>query len=232
MTPATDRVVLHLMYGGDMGMKLNLGNIFRAVLVVLAATASLFTHAAHATLIHVDEAQSSITFNNNSFVLDSFFNWVQLPPITRALSGSFDVEVQRIHQYFFSSGSYVDYDLLYIQNVDVFQAGNGSQFSFPVLVSAIQNGNFDSSLSPPFDGYCMCISQYDGPHGYSGSWDGTTFSMTGTGGTFQNSYDYTIIANATVPEPSTVFMMLTGLVILGVNRRRTSHGWASLVAKR
>lgn len=201
-------------------MKLNLGNKVRAVLVALAAMASLFTHTAHATLIHVNAAQSSVTLDNHSVNCDPFFNCTYSPLITRALSGSFDVEVQHFHQYFFTSRTYVDYDLIYLQNVDVFQVGNESQFSFPFLTGAIQNGNFGSSISPPFDGSCFCISQYNGPYGYSGSWDGSTFSMTGVGGTFQNSYDYTIVASTTVPEPSTVLMVLTGLVLLGANNRR------------
>lgn len=192
-----------------------------AVVPTITAMVLITAASAHAVVANIDPNQSWVTYMPDIFSFcDSQGNCgPSSDPQTFTLSGSFnviqDTPVWLNHQT-------IRFDTLAVDSGGAAALG----FSFPTYYGLLTNGgDFIASNGPCFllslitscTGFSM-----GGIDNFSGTFDGTTLSMTGTkymGDSFYNRFSFTIVARmgnlSPVPEPETYAMLIAGLSLLG-----------------
>jgi hypothetical protein len=190
--------------------------------LVLSTTAS-----ANAVVVNIDPNQSSVTYNQEGFKCDAQGNCGPLSdPQTFILSGSFNI-IQQTPVWL--NHQTIQFDTLAVDSGDAAALG----FSLPAYPGLMMNGeDFIADDNP-----CLIVSPTtsctwvsDGREdNFSGTFDGTTLSMTGNKYTYDHSFsrnwfNFTIVAHvgnlSPVPEPETYAMLIAGLGLLGWRLRR------------
>ena len=202
------------------------------VMVLISAASS-----AHAIVVNIDPAQSSVTYTAGGFSLcDPEGNCAPLPsPQTFTLSGSFNVTTETVsYPVWFDPSTVFERDEIQLGNLAVDSGGaTALGFSFPTYRGVLSGFSFTASEDLcsflPSSGGCFSFGQFGN---FSGTFDGTTRSMSGidyAGNFFPDQFSFTVVARTAnltnVPEPSTlacVAVAAIGLIAAGRRRRRSA----------
>jgi hypothetical protein len=196
--------------------------------MVLIAVAT----SAHAVVVNIDSSQSSVTYDQSSVVVICDLQGVCIPspdPQIFILSGSFNV-IRDTPVWL--NRQIIQFDTLAVDSGGAAALG----FSFPTYPGLMMNGeDFIASNDPCFIlspmTSCTGLSM-GGIDNFSGTFDGTTLSMTGTkytGDPFRvrDWFSFTIVASvgnsSPVPEPETYAMLIAGLGLLGWRMRSAGN---------
>jgi len=203
--------------------------------VVLTLTAMVLiavATSAHAVVVNIDSSQSSVTYDQSSVVVICDLQGVCIPspdPQIFILSGSFNV-IRDTPVWL--NRQIIQFDTLAVDSGGAAALG----FSFPTYPGLMMNGeDFIASNDPCFIlspmTSCTGLSM-GGIDNFSGTFDGTTLSMTGTkytGDPFRvrDWFSFTIVASvgnpSPVPEPETYAMLIAGLGLLGWRMRSAGN---------
>lgn len=209
-----------------------------AISAVAALMLSVATNGANAVVVNIDPSLSSVTYTPSGFTIcDPFGNCsVSAQPQTFALSGSFNVRQDRVFVVtsFFPLDGY-ERDQIQFDSLAVDSGGAAALgFDFPtylsVLLGTAFQGSEDSCTWFPSTGVCTSMGWFGG---YSGTFDGSTLSMTGldyAGDFIPSTFSFALVArvgdSATVAEPGILACLaVAGLGAVAIGRRRKHlHG--------
>lgn len=187
---------------------------------------------AYAINLVIDSSLSSVTYTPGGFTFCDPSGNCNPPsqPQTFAMSGGFAL----VQETVFVTTSFIpldgyDREQIRFESVAVDSGGAAALgFSFPnyfaVLTGELFAANEDPCTWFPSTGSCFSMGSFGN---YSGSFDGTTLSMSGidyAGDFFPSSFSFTLVARgedpASVPEPGTLACLMAGALGLGLARRR------------
>lgn len=197
--------------------------------------------SAHAIVVNIDPNRSSVTYTPGGFITcDPDGNCGSLPnPQTFTLSGSFNVTRETVsYPVWFDPFSVVEREEILFDTLAVDSGGaTALGFLFPSYRGVLSGHAFTASEDMcsffPSMGSCASVGPFDD---FSGTFDGTTLSMTGNdyadyaGSFFVDTFSFTVVALAavptSVPEPGTLACVVAAAAGLGAarGRRRNNAG--------
>lgn len=206
---------------------------FTAIVLITIAT------SAHAIIVNIDPNRSSVTYRPSGIICDSQGNCGPVSdPQTFTLSGSFNV-IQEAKSYSmgFDPLSVIEREEIQFDTLAIDSGGaTALGFLFPTYRGVLSGETFIAN-----DGACpsslppmTSCSSFGWSNNFSGTFDGTTLSMTGNdykGVSYSlptEWFSFTIVARVADPtsvsEPSTLACIAAAVIALGAagGRRRSS----------